>query len=103
MASTMRWRYGDTSPVMMPVDAATVIEIGDLLFYDMDDAKPAREHAGPGDRKLESTTVSRHVCGRGDAGLGRRRRGPDPRGHDRCVRVRLRERHAGAGRPDGRR
>jgi hypothetical protein len=41
MASTMRWRYGDTSPVMMPVDAATVIEIGDLLFYDTDDAKPA--------------------------------------------------------------
>jgi hypothetical protein len=26
---------------MMPVDAATVIEIGDLLFYDTDDAKPA--------------------------------------------------------------
>ena len=41
MASTMRWRYGDTSPVMMPVDAATVIEIGDLLYYDTDDAKPA--------------------------------------------------------------
>lgn len=41
MASTMRWRYGDTSPVMMPVDAATVIEIGDLVYYDVDDAKPA--------------------------------------------------------------
>ncbi|MEX0586163.1 MAG: hypothetical protein WD176_05945 [Pirellulales bacterium] len=37
----MRWRYGDTSPVMMPVDAATVIEIGDLVYYDVDDAKPA--------------------------------------------------------------
>lgn len=41
MASTMRWRYGDTSPVMIPVDAATVIEIGDLLWLDDDDAKPA--------------------------------------------------------------
>ena len=41
MASTMRWRYGDTSPVMMPVDSATVLEIGDLVFYDTDDAKPA--------------------------------------------------------------
>ena len=48
MASTMRWRYGDTSPVMMPVDAATVIEIGDLLFYDTDDAKPASAQADQG-------------------------------------------------------
>jgi len=48
MASTMRWRYGDTSPVMMPVDAATVIEIGDLLYYDVDDAKPASAMADQG-------------------------------------------------------
>jgi hypothetical protein len=48
MASTMRWRYGDTSPVMMPVDAATVIEIGDLLYYDTDDAKPAGSMADQG-------------------------------------------------------
>lgn len=32
MSSTMRWRYGDTSPIVMPVDSATVIEIGDLLY-----------------------------------------------------------------------
>ncbi len=48
MANTMRWRYGDTSPVMMPVDAATVIEIGDLLYYDVDDAKPASALADQG-------------------------------------------------------
>lgn len=41
MANTMRWRYGDTSPVMLPVDSATVIEIGDLVYLDTDDAKPA--------------------------------------------------------------
>jgi hypothetical protein len=41
MANTMRWRYGDTEPVMLPVDATTVIEIGDLLYLDTDDAKPA--------------------------------------------------------------
>jgi len=41
MANTMRWRYGDTCPVMLPVDSATVIEIGDMLFLDTDDAKPA--------------------------------------------------------------
>lgn len=41
MANTMRWRYGDTCPVMLPVDSATVIEIGDMVFLDIDDAKPA--------------------------------------------------------------
>jgi hypothetical protein len=41
MANTMRWRYGDTCPVILPVDSATEIEIGDLLVLDVDDAKPA--------------------------------------------------------------
>jgi hypothetical protein len=37
----MRWRYGDTNPVVAAVDADSVIEIGDLLWLDVDDAKPA--------------------------------------------------------------
>jgi hypothetical protein len=41
MANTMRWRYGDTNPVMMAVDAATVIEIGDLVLQEVDDVRPA--------------------------------------------------------------
>ncbi|WP_425396705.1 capsid cement protein [Aeoliella sp.] len=41
MANKMRWRYGDTNPVMLPVDSTTVIEIGDLVYLDTDDAKPA--------------------------------------------------------------
>jgi hypothetical protein len=45
MANTMRWRYGDTCPVMLPVDSATVIEIGDMLYLDTDDAKPAASQA----------------------------------------------------------
>jgi hypothetical protein len=48
MANTMRWRYGDTCPVMMPVDSATVIEIGDMLFIDTDDAKPASSQTDQG-------------------------------------------------------
>ena len=40
MANVMRWRYGDTSPVKLAVDAATVIEIGDLVYLDTDDVKP---------------------------------------------------------------
>jgi hypothetical protein len=41
MADKMRWRYGDTNPMVAAVDAETVIEIGDMLWLDVDDAKPA--------------------------------------------------------------
>jgi hypothetical protein len=41
MSDKMRWRYGDTNPVVAAVDSATVIEIGDLVWHDTDDAKPA--------------------------------------------------------------
>ena len=41
MSDKMRWRYGDTNPVVAAVDSATVIEIGDLVWQDTDDAKPA--------------------------------------------------------------
>ena len=34
MSDKMRWRYGDTNPVVAAVDAETVIEIGDLLWMD---------------------------------------------------------------------
>ena len=45
MSDKMRWRYGDTNPVVAAVDANTVIEIGDLLWQDTDDAKPAGSFA----------------------------------------------------------
>ena len=48
MANTMRWRYGDTCPVMLPVDSATVIEIGDMVYLDTDDAKPASSQSDQG-------------------------------------------------------
>jgi len=41
MSDKMRWRYGDTNPVVAALDSATVIEIGDLVWQDTDDAKPA--------------------------------------------------------------
>jgi hypothetical protein len=44
----MRWRYGDTCPVLLPVDSATVIEIGDMVYLDVDDAKPASAQADQG-------------------------------------------------------
>jgi hypothetical protein len=48
MANVMRWRYGETSPVMMPVDAGTVIEIGDLLYLATDDVRPIGDMASAG-------------------------------------------------------
>ena len=44
----MRWRYGDTNPVVAAVGAATAIEIGDLLWQDVDNAKPASAQADQG-------------------------------------------------------
>jgi hypothetical protein len=43
MANKMRWRYGDTSPVILPVAADTVIEIGDLLYQASGAALPASD------------------------------------------------------------
>jgi len=48
MSDKMRWRYGDTNPVVSAVDSATVIEIGDLLWLDTNDAKPASSQADQG-------------------------------------------------------
>jgi hypothetical protein len=48
MSDKMRWRYGDTNPVVAAADSATVIEIGDLLWQDTDDAKPASSRSDAG-------------------------------------------------------
>ncbi|MBI2826713.1 MAG: hypothetical protein HYX69_18735 [Planctomycetia bacterium] len=48
MADVMRWRYGETSPVVIPVDATTVIEIGDLVYLATDDVRPASMQADQG-------------------------------------------------------
>lgn len=50
MSDKMRWRYGDTNPVVAAVDAATVIEIGDLLFQEVDDARPASAEPDGGEK-----------------------------------------------------
>jgi len=43
MADKMRWRRGDTNPVVAAVRADTVIEIGDLVWQDVDNVKPASQ------------------------------------------------------------
>lgn len=43
MSDTLRWRYGETNPVVLPVDETTVIEIGDLVYLETDDVRPASQ------------------------------------------------------------
>jgi hypothetical protein len=45
VSDKMRWRYGDTNPVVAAVDSATEIAIGDLLYLDTSAAKPASSQA----------------------------------------------------------
>ncbi len=59
MADTMRWRYGETNPIVIPVDSATVIEIGDLVFLETDDARPAGQDTnGDGTGDLWNTNLA---------------------------------------------
>ncbi len=46
MADQMRWRYGDTNPVVTkPIALATTIEIGDLVeMVTSGDVTPAKDH-----------------------------------------------------------
>ncbi len=48
MSNVHRWRWGDMNPIVVAVDATTVIEIGDALWLDTDDAKPAASLADAG-------------------------------------------------------
>lgn len=49
MADANRIIDGDPPVVRFPVDSGTVIEVGDLLFLDTDDVKPASDQASKAD------------------------------------------------------
>ena len=59
----MRWRYGDTNPVVDAVDSASEIEIGDLLYLDGDDAKPASALADEGSETANQETFAAAFLG----------------------------------------
>lgn len=63
MANKMRWRYGDTRPVMLPVDSATVIEIGDVVYLDTDDVKPASSQTDGGTLGTNQETLHDNFVG----------------------------------------
>jgi hypothetical protein len=58
MSDKMRWRYGDTNPVVAAVDTATVIEIGDLVWQDTDDAKPVSSRTNHGSKAANQETMA---------------------------------------------
>lgn len=63
MSDKMRWRYGDTNPVVAAVDSGTVIEIGDVVWLDTDDAKPASDQADQGSETDNQTLLSSNFLG----------------------------------------
>lgn len=63
MANTMRWRYQDTKPVTLPVDSSTIIEIGDLIWLDTDDAKSAAGQADQGSKSLNQEAFHDNFVG----------------------------------------
>jgi hypothetical protein len=63
MSDKMRWRYGDTNPVVAAVDAATAIEIGDLVWQDVDDAKPASALPGQGGTPANQVLLAQKFLG----------------------------------------
>jgi hypothetical protein len=63
MANVMRWRYGETSPVMLPVQSATVIEIGDLVYLSTDHALPASSQADQGSKAANQQLFHNNFAG----------------------------------------
>jgi len=63
MSDKMRWKYGDPNPVMAAVNSATVVEIGDLVWHDTDDAKPASDAAYTGTLGEAQTALSTYFLG----------------------------------------
>jgi hypothetical protein len=63
MSDKMRWRYGDTNPVVAAVAAPTVIEIGDLVWQDVDNAQPASAQAGQGSKAANEEAFAAKFLG----------------------------------------
>ncbi len=63
MTDKMRWRYGDTNPVIAAIDSTTAIEIGDLVYLDTDDAKPASLQADQGTEQANQSLLATNFLG----------------------------------------
>ena len=63
MSDRMRWRYGDTNPVIAAVDADAQIAIGDLLYQEVNDARPAAAHNDLGSEEANQLVFAEKFLG----------------------------------------
>jgi len=59
----MRWRYGETNLVVLPVSSGTAVEIGDLLYLDGDNVKPASSQSDQGTLTANQEEFHDHFVG----------------------------------------
>jgi hypothetical protein len=63
MSDTLRWRYGDTRPVVLAVDETTVIEIGDLVYLETDDVRPASQQTDQATEEANQSLLASKFAG----------------------------------------
>ncbi len=63
MTDKMRWRYGETNPVVAAVNEETVIAIGDLLLLAVDDARPASAQDDQGSKGANQEQFAKYFLG----------------------------------------
>jgi hypothetical protein len=63
MTDKMRWRYGETNPVVAAVNEESVIAIGDLLLLAVDDARPASAQDDQGSKAANQEQFARYFLG----------------------------------------
>ena len=63
MAEKMRWRYGETNPVIGFVQSTVGIEIGDLVFRDNDNVRPAGSQANQTTKALNQSIFASNFLG----------------------------------------
>lgn len=63
MADTFRYQYGETNPVLLPVDSATVIEVGDLVAIVDGQAVPAQAQSDQGTEQSNQSLFASQFAG----------------------------------------
>ncbi len=63
MADKMRWRYGETNPVIGIVPSEVLVEIGDTVYYENDAVKPAGQQAAQSSTAVCQSTFAGKFLG----------------------------------------
>ena len=63
MADKMRWRYGETNPVLGLVPSTVGVEIGDLVYQDSDTVKPASSQTNQTTKALNQSVFAGRFLG----------------------------------------